>query len=266
MKRKPSPKWYFDGYGLFSNCAALVFVELVVFVPPMACLAGVDPIKLILPEQTELGQQIISFSARLVFFSMAGARILATTITIHFAFFTLILYSKKCVGYLKGYRRALVLHDNPSSLSTKLHTLSELEMYRTICIVYRIASYAATRTTATLMGPGLFIQVTCNYVVVMLYDKIPLFLYLSIVILAISVIILIMIEVPQAGRGHSKAKDVLKYWRKTIPRRKGLRQKVLDSFRPVEICIGSFAIMNKDTFFSYVQQILSTTVDFVLLL
>lgn len=273
---KPEPKWYRDVYGLIFNEFAPSFIQMITLLPLIGCLAGLDPTNFVLPKPCGLIQQCIHFLLRFILFAMTCTQMFALPITFHSAVFIFLLYSKTCIEFLKRYKKrtAFRLERQPTLVAeraleaelSKLDTMSDLEMYRIISIVHRLSSCTMTLATPILMGAGFCIDVTCNYVVVMLPGKIPLLVYLSIVLVAITGLVIIMVEVPQAGYGHSMSADLIKYWRKGTLGLKSLRRKTLNSFRPIGISAGPFFVMNRDTFFSFGQEILNKTVDFILLL
>lgn len=259
IKEAP-PKWYRDIYGLFFAVLTPVILDLITFAPLIGCLAGVDPTNFVFPEPNGIVQQCLHFLARFVLFGLACTQILATPVTYHLSIFTLVIYSKTCIGYLKGYKRPR----NPTDPS-KFDFLSDLQLYQIITLIYRVASSTSIIIIPSIFGSGLFISVTSNYVVLMLYPKLPLLLYLSIVGLAAGALIIIAVELPQAGQAHTKSAGLMRYWKKSTGR-KSLRRKTLEFFYPVEIWMGPFFILSRDTFFSFVQEILNKTVDFILLL
>lgn len=100
---------------------------------------------------------------------------------------------------MQGHKR----QKNPEPCETTCFaTLSHLELYRTIVTIHRNGSYTTSYLIPIVMGLGLFLEVTYNYMVVKLYGKIPFLLYLSILGLSVAMVIIICVEIPQAGDCH----------------------------------------------------------------
>lgn len=148
----------------------------------------------------------------------------------------------------------------------KCRMLSDLQLYKILSVSSRICCQYSDTASVFIMGPGFFIDVACNYVVAMLYGKIPLLLYLLVAVVDIVAHTIIMVEVPQCSQLHSRSTDLIKYWKRGANKRRSIRQKSVNSFRPAGVRVGPFFAMTEETFFSYVHQILNKTVDFILLL
>lgn len=267
-KTAPIPKWYRDPIGLVFNELTASFLVISTFCPLMLCISGLDPANFVLPEPCGILQQILYFSARIVLASFAITQMSATVCSSHLAVFIRIMHNKSCVDLLKTLPPQRNWNPEPSDneKTNKFQAMSDLQLYRTVSVASEIARGYGDIASVFIMGPGFFIDVTCNYVVVMLLGKIPLLRYLLIAVVDIVTHIIIMVEVPQAGQCDYRSTNLIQYWKHSTTKRKSVRRKTINSFCPVGIRVGSFFAMSRETLFSYVHQILVKTVDFILLL
>ncbi|OXA54839.1 hypothetical protein Fcan01_10229 [Folsomia candida] len=139
---------------------------------------------------------------RVLLFTLALAEIVSTMGAAHFTLVMLMLYSKTCINHLKFYRQPKVQEpkvqkpvdqrfrsETQKQLSNKevnkLIGLSDLDMYVVLMVQFRLVRGYVDTSTAFIMGSGFAMLITLNYVVIMLFGKIPLPLYLVILLLAI---------------------------------------------------------------------------------
>lgn len=246
---------------------------LMTFAPILLCVGGLNPVKFILPQASGKLGGFLTFSFRFFLTSMALAQIGAIIIASHLAFFIVLIHFKTSITNLKSYQPWLHKKDrNPIAKKDGLNKnqfsflgCSDLELYWVICVLHRVVSEFTDKIAMFVMGSGFFIDVTYNYVVVKLYGRIPLLLYVHIAQMAVVVHTIIMIEVPQAGHGNGLSINLIQYWKVSNKRRR-LRQKIVNSFRPVGIWVGPFFIMSRGTLFVFVNEILNKTIDFILLI
>lgn len=142
------------------------------------------------------------FLMRVLLFTLALAEIVSTMGAAHFTLVMLMLYSKTCINHLKFYRQPKVQEpkvqkpvdqrfrsETQKQLSNKevnkLIGLSDLDMYVVLMVQFRLVRGYVDTSTAFIMGSGFAMLITLNYVVIMLFGKIPLPLYLVILLLAI---------------------------------------------------------------------------------
>lgn len=90
--------------------------------------------------------------------------------------------------------------------------------------------------------------------------------YLIIAVMDIGILELILMEAPQAGKIHGRSSELINSWKQGSNQRKCLRRKIVSSFPPVGITVGSYSVMGQDALFGFVQEILGKTADFILLL
>lgn len=236
----------------------------------MLCVGGVDPTNFLFPEPGEtIFFKSLHFNTRLFLAYMAFTQLSAILGTSHLALFIYFIYFNKCVGYLKSYQRQFPnpigkkakLKPNPSKFASN----SDTELYRVISVLFRVGREFTDSAALFVMGPGFFIDVTCNYVMVMKHEKVAILLYLLVALVGVVVHTIILVEVPQADDCHARSSSLIKHWKKTYTKKGKLRQKIVNSFRPVGIWVGSFFVMGRETLFLYVDEILKKTIDFILL-
>lgn len=258
----PNPPWYQDPVGLVFNELSKSFIGMIVVGPVMACLGEVDPLNLVLPTPTGILQQGLHFSLRY----FLGLLAVIQTTAMLFSLLPILMglmYCKACIEYLKSYKPRLAssVHQENSGLSH----YSDLQLYRAVHVVFQVARKFSDRATVFVTSSGFICIVTCNYVVVMLYDKIPLLLYITIVVTDLSMLTMISVGVPLTRKIHSRSGNLIQCWKQKAKRRRSYRQKTVDSFRPVEIWVGSFFVVKGAALFDFAQEILNKTIDFILL-
>lgn len=272
-KTKPIPKWYCDPFALIFNGLTASFLFITNFCPLLSCLAEVDPTNLVFPEPNGIPQQCLHFFTRFILASLSITQMCAILSSTHLAVFIIISHFKASVGFLKFYMTQAQKNRNPvKGNRSKLKenddqflAMTDLQLYRSITVAnQRVRQYTDT-AAGFIMGPGFFIDVTCNYVVVMLVGNIPLLFYLIIAVLDIVVHTLIVMEVPQAGDVHYVSTNLLKYWKLGDHKRRLMRQNAVNSFRPAGVGVGHFFVVKKETLFSYVHEIMIKMVDSILL-
>lgn len=121
------------------------------------------------------------------------------------------------------------------------------------------------------MGSGLLIEAIVNYSVIMLFGKMPMYLYIFAVLLAIITPSVIMALVPQGAASYLESRKLLSTWSwmskggyGSKQWRKSLRFKYVRSLAPVMYGFGPFFCLKRGTITTYLDAILNYTITAIL--
>lgn len=276
MKRRhqKDPAWYADLYGLMFHELLFTFLGFVIFAPLLLCVAGVDPPSFIIPKPNGILQKGLHLIVRMSICSLAVNR-MATAFTAHIIIITLMLHENACIDYLKTYKpnktgRSTQPESGDMWINGKkrsqFHGKTDLELYQIIHLMSKITKEYSHVTAMLTMGPGFFMSIMCNYVVVMLHGKIPFLLYQIIGGFAIGVVATMMLEMPLSGKKHSTSKNLINYWKGMAQNRRAIRYKSVHSLQPRGLWVGPFFVIEKETFSDYFHGVICKTIDAILML
>lgn len=131
----------------------------------------------------------------------------------------------------------------------KLDGLSDLDMYVVLMVQCRLVREYVDISAVFIMAPGFAIMVTSNYVVIKLFEKIPLLLYLAISLLVLLVPVIVLGELPEAGKSHTHSVKLLKFWKgSSATKRTPWGRRKVRSLHPIGYWVGPFFLIKQQTF------------------
>lgn len=287
FKPRTYPIWYRDLFGLLFNALTLTFFSFIITVPTVLVLTGLDPLNFVLPPPPETSSILDSvmtlhFIFRVIMCTLVIAEIASTVGLAHISLVMLLLYSKMCINSIKFYRkpnsdvtvaqrlsrwRKSKNNQMDETKPNLLLGLSDLDLYSILMVQFRLVRQYSDTAAVFIMGPGFLIDVIANYVAIMMFDKLPLLLYLAISMLAILAPILIMGELPQAGKSNTCSISLINHFRGGSSQKLSpWKRRKVRSLHPTTIWIGSFFSVKRQTLSIYVDGILNYTVNAIMLL
>lgn len=261
------PKWYRDPFGLILNALVFAFLSFIGLLPTMLCYTGLDPANFVFPETLPVSRGLIRF----IICTLIITEIVSNLCLSHVTLLMLTLHCNANLRLLKFYRRPEQEQEQVNrkwrkvSNTAKFQTLSDLQLYQVLETTYRVLRQYTDTAALFIMGPGFFIDVLANYVVIMMYGKIPLLLYALISLIAVVVPMIVMGELPIAGKSNELSGELIRDWRlRSGSKRRSDRVKTLASLHPVGFWIGRYFLIRRQTLGTYVDGILNYTVTTIL--
>jgi hypothetical protein len=115
-----------------------------------------------------------------------------------------------------------------------------------------------------ILVPGFALDVTSNYMVLQMYEELPLYLYIFVCLLVVLVPTIMAMELPKAGESYQAAYNLLNNWKAKCRSRRTLRYKRAASFRPIGYTMGGFFIFKLGTVTTFVEALMDYTINSIL--
>jgi hypothetical protein len=236
-------------------------------------LLDMDSIRVFIP--TAYLNQPVVVLFRMILQFMAQFEWVVTGGQMHLVLITLILHTKSIFRELSTIR----MNQLPQKKTTKRRNGSETLRERQMMVysklndqqLYSLANYFFTVvnqdmdfTLVFILVPGFALDVTSNYVVLQMYEELPLYLYIFVCLLVVLVPTIIALELPKTGESYHAACNLLRGWKGKCPSRRTLRYKRVVSFRPIGYTMGGFFTFKPGTVTTFVQALMVYTINSIL--
>jgi len=233
-----------------------------------------------------------------VFFSFVSILELALTLgTTHFTFITITLHCQWILTSLKSYIKprgirkqytktrsdqlvgfdttetsrkhkminaTRILRSRDPAGSTEYDRFDDIQLYLIISYLFRVIRLYIDTSAVFTIGPGFWLDVICNYAAIKLYEETDIFLYVYFCLVAILAPCIIVGELPQAAKSYDNSNELLKHWK--VANRKTYRRKYVTGLNTVGFSIGSFFIIKRGTFGTFMEELLNYTISSILTL
>jgi len=265
-KRDDSSEKKQDVFGTIVMVVSIQFLVISMFLPIFLIAGELDPLYVLFNFYEMHHSVKILCRVLLIFVPVVNFVIFLGSL--HLSVILLLYISKHTIRSLKQFDK-LDKFQMEFCSNSKMHRVhsgvfgKKIRLYSVVVIIISKIRQYLDSGAVSMMGNGLLIDVMVNYVIIKMYGRIPLFLYLSIAVIAILVPIVIMAELPEAGQTLVSSTDVIKLFKGKFSRSK-LHRKIVHSLIPAKIVIGPFFKVDKGTTATYVNTILSFTVTTIL--
>jgi hypothetical protein len=235
-------------------------------------LLDLDAIHIFIPTDY-LNQPAVVFFRMLLQF-MAQLEWVATGGQMHLVLITLILHTKSIFRELSTIRKNQLPQNttkrrNGSETLRGTHMmayskLDDLQLYSLANQFLTVVNQDMDFTVLFILVPGFALAVTANYMVLQMYEELPLYLYIFVCLLGVSNPTIIALELPKAGESYEAAYNLLNGWKAKCRSRRNLRYKRVLSFRPIGYTMGGFFTFKLGTVTTFAEALMAYTINSIL--
>jgi len=242
------------------------FIAISLFLPMFLIVGQLDPLYVLL-NSYEM-HPTIKLIIRVVFTFIPVMNFVIFLGSMHLGVILLLHISKHTIRSLRKFESVYQVLMDFKSNSKRSHVHSQflrksIKHYSIIVVIISKIRQFLDFGAVSIMGNGLLIDVLANYVVIRIYGRIPLFLYLAIAIIALLVPIVMMAELPEAAQTLVSSTEVIRFFKGRVSQSR-LQRKIVNSLIPAKIVVGPFFNVNKGTTATYVNTILNYTITAIL--
>jgi hypothetical protein len=229
-----------------------------------------DSIQLFIP--TSYLNQPVVILLRIAVQYMAELDWCANLSLMHLVFITVILHTKSIfreLALLKARKVSWNVNEELSGSkkaqkSMGFVEMNDLQLYSLANYCFNVANKSLDFTFAFILAPGCGMFVTANYMILMMYEEFPFYLYVLVCLLEAVSFTEMAYELPRAGKTYEASCELLHGWKVNCPSRKSLRYKRVMSFRPVGFTAGGFFTFKLGTVTTVAEQVMDFTISAIL--
>jgi hypothetical protein len=208
--------------------------------------------------------------------AVQGMALLDWVVTVaqtHLVLITLILHTKSIFVELAVLKRKVSAKINEQSGSSKkgqkcksriFTGMDDMQLYSLANYFFTVVNQNLSFSVVFILGPGLALDVSTNYMVLQMYEGFPIYLYVVACLMGTVGLTIMAYELPKAGETYETSCELLHGWKEKCPSRRTLRNKRVMSFRPIGYTSGGWFTFKRDTVTTVAEQLMDYTINSIL--
>jgi len=112
--------------------------------------------------------------------------------------------------------------------------------------------------------PGFALEINFNYLILKCFDKLPITIYLFVILVGIIIPFIITTELPQAGKGYEASETLIHLWKSRCKSKSDLRYKSVRACKPVGYSMGGMFMFRVATTTTFFEALMDYTINAIL--
>jgi hypothetical protein len=204
--------------------------------------------------------------------AMQGMALLDWVVTIaqtHLVLISLILHTKSIFVELAVFKQKISEQSGSSKKGQKCKAsiftgLDDMQLYSLAHYFFRVVNQNLSFSLVFILGPGLALDVSTNYMILQMYEGFPIYLYVVACLMGTVGLTIMAYELPKTGESYEASCELLHGWKGKCRSRRTLRYKRVMSFRPIGYTSGGWFTFKRDTVTTVAEQLMDYTINSIL--